>query len=56
MIDRLIVILPGITMALYAIVAIAFASKREWAWAVVYIGYALANVGLIIASFPKGTP
>jgi len=48
--DKLIVLLPGITMVLYGVTALAFLSKREPSWALVYAAYALANLGLIMAS------
>jgi hypothetical protein len=49
-IDRLIVLLPGITGGLYLITALAFLARRQPAWALTYFAYALANVGLIWAS------
>lgn len=51
MADKLIILLPGITMVLYLATSIAFCAKRQPAWALVYASYALANVGLIWASF-----
>ncbi|MHC4121525.1 MAG: hypothetical protein ACYSWO_28980 [Planctomycetota bacterium] len=53
MADKLIVALPGITMVLYALTGLAFVSKKDPAWAIVYFAYALANVGLIFASTQK---
>lgn len=50
MIDGLIVVMPGIVTILHAIASVAFFLKRDLPWATVYAGYALANVGLIIAS------
>lgn len=50
MADKLIVLLPGITMLLYFATAVAFCAKRQPAWALTYFAYALANVGLIWAS------
>ena len=50
MIDKLIVVLPGITGVLYFVTAIAFACRRQPPWALVYFAYALANVGLIWAT------
>lgn len=35
---------------LYTITAISFFAKQEWGFALTYISYALANVGLIMAS------
>lgn len=53
MTDKLIVWLPGMTMVLYALTSLAFVSKRDWPWALVYFAYSLANVGLILASLRK---
>lgn len=50
MADKLIVLLPGITMVLYFLTAVAFCAKRQPAWALTYFAYALANIGLIWAS------
>jgi hypothetical protein len=35
---------------LYLVTAICFALKREWAWALVWVAYSVANLGLIWAS------
>jgi hypothetical protein len=48
--DKLIVLLPGVTMALYFLTGCAFLAKREPSWALVYFAYATANIGLIWAS------
>jgi hypothetical protein len=53
MADRLIVMLPGMTLGLYALTAVAFATKKEYGWCLAYAAYALANVGLILASLGK---
>lgn len=50
MADKLIVLLPGITMCLYFLTGLACCAKRQPAWAIVYFSYAAANVGLIWAS------
>ncbi len=50
MIDRFLVIMPSIVLVLYAATCVCFAIKRDWWWALVYFGYALALVGLIVAS------
>jgi len=50
MADKLVVLLPGITMCLYFFTACAFVAKRQPSWALTYFAYALANVGLIWAS------
>ena len=46
----LTIILPSIVTVIYLATSAAFAFRKEWAWSTVYAGYALANVGLIIAS------
>lgn len=50
MTDKLIVCLPSIVFVLYLGTTMAFLSKKEYAWALTYFAYALANVGLIWAS------
>lgn len=48
--DKLIILLPGITMALYFLTGCVFMTRREPWWALMYFAYALANVGIIWAS------
>jgi len=50
MADKLIVLLPGLTMVLYFLTGCAFLSKKEPGWALAYFAYATANIGLIWAS------
>jgi FtsH-binding integral membrane protein len=50
MADKLVVMLPAVTGVLYALTALAFVAKKDMPWALVYSAYALANVGLILAS------
>ncbi len=50
MIDALTKALPLISGILYAIVAVGYAMKKEWAWCLVWASYALANVGLVLAA------
>jgi len=54
MADKLIVLLPGVTSVLYFATAFAFATKKDYPWCLIYAAYAMANVGLILAS--RGTP
>lgn len=42
--------LPGIVAILYLITALSYFFKKDYAWALVWFSYGLANVGLIIAS------
>lgn len=50
MVDRLIILLPGVVLLLYLATAAAFLVKKQPSWALVYFAYSLANVGLIWAS------
>ena len=50
MLDKLIHILPLISAVLYAIVGILYGMEKEWAWCLVWIAYALANLGLVWAA------
>jgi len=50
MIDALTKALPLIAAILYSIVAVGYGLKKEWAWCIVWSSYALANVGLVMAS------
>lgn len=50
LIDRFLVIMPSIVFVLYAATCVCFCLRRDWWWAIVYFGYALALVGLIVAS------
>ena len=50
MIDALTKALPLIAAILYMIVAVGYGLKKEWAWCLVWSSYALANVGLVLAS------
>lgn len=43
-------ILPGIVAILYFITAFSYLLKKDYAWALVWFSYGLANVGLIISS------
>ena len=42
-------ILPGIVAVLYFITALSYLFKRDYAWALVWFSYGMANIGLIIA-------
>ncbi len=48
MLDLLVKLMPTIVFFLYAIVGIAYILKKDYAWALVWWSYAMANVGLII--------
>lgn len=46
--DQFIIIIPSIVFLLYTATAIAWAIKGDYAWAMVWGAYALANIGMII--------
>ena len=51
--DWLVKALPLISALLYFIVGVGYGIKKEWAWSLVWISYALANVGLVMAAMEK---
>ena len=53
MIDFLVKALPLISAILYFVVGIGYGVKKEWAWCLVWISYALANVGLVLTAMEK---
>ena len=50
MIDALVKALPLISAILYMIVGIGYFLRNEYAWCLVWVSYALANVGLVLAA------
>ena len=50
MIDFLVRVLPLISAILYGVVGIGYLLKKDNAWCLVWISYALANVGLVLAA------
>ena len=50
LIDFLVKALPLIAAVLYTIVGVGYGIRKEWAWCLVWISYALANVGLVLAA------
>lgn len=50
MIDALVKALPLISAILYMIVGIGYFIRNEYAWCLVWVSYALANVGLVLAA------
>jgi hypothetical protein len=48
--DFLVKALPLISAILYFIVGAGYAYKKDYAWCLVWISYALANVGLVLAA------
>ncbi len=53
MLDKMLVAMPLIVGALYALTGIGYLWKREFGWAIVWLSYGLANVGLIMAASGK---
>jgi hypothetical protein len=43
----------AIVMVLYAIVGVSYAIKGDFPWALVWLSYAMANVGLMWAASAK---
>lgn len=56
MIDLLVRLCPAIAGILYAIVGLGYLVKKDYPWALVWISYALANLGLVLAAAAKETP
>lgn len=46
-------VVVSIVFLLYVFVAISYACKSNWAWFIVWASYAMANLGLILASHTK---
>jgi hypothetical protein len=43
----------AIVFVLYLVVAVCYAYKSNWPWFIVWASYAMANLGLILASHTK---
>ncbi len=50
MIDSLVKFCPLIAGVLYAVVGVGYFIRKDYAWALVWISYALANLGLVLAA------
>jgi hypothetical protein len=48
LLNTLIFAMPSVVGALYFFIAICYLLKRDYAWALVWASYALANVGLVL--------
>lgn len=48
--EVLLIILPCVVMFLYAIVGSIYVSRGEYGWALVWLCYAGANLGMILAA------
>ena len=53
MIDLLVKFLPLVSAVLYTTVGIGYFIRKEYAWSLVWLSYALSNVGLVLAATPK---
>ena len=49
--DFLVKSMPIISAILYTIAGLGYAVKEEYAWAAVWISYALANIALVAAAW-----
>jgi hypothetical protein len=47
--DYITLLLPSIVGILYFITGCAYLYKKEWAWSVIFLGYSLSQIGIIIA-------
>ena len=50
MIDLLVKLCPMLAGILYAIVGIGYFIKKDYPWSLVWMSYALANLGLVLAA------
>ena len=55
MVDVLVKLCPAIAGILYAIVGIGYLVKRDYPWALVWISYSLANLGLVLAAAQRSS-
>lgn len=53
MIDLLVKFLPLVSAVLYTTVGIGYFIRKEYAWSLVWLSYALSNVGLVLAAGSK---
>lgn len=51
--DFMVKALPIISGVLYLLCGVGYAMKKEWAWCLVWVSYALANFGLVAAAWNK---
>ena len=49
MLDFFIALIPSVVGVLYASVGVAYIIKGDYPWAIVWVSYALANLGLVLA-------
>lgn len=53
MIDLLVKFLPLVSAVLYTTVGIGYFIRKDYAWSLVWLSYALSNVGLVLAAGSK---
>ena len=53
MVDLLVKFLPLVSAVLYTTVGIGYFIRKEYAWSLVWLSYALSNVGLVLAAGSK---
>jgi hypothetical protein len=54
MTDKLFTIyLPGSVAVVYALTGIYYLIKKNYPWSIVWMSYAMANIGLVLASIKK---
>lgn len=51
--ETLTAVIPGIVSILYCATGICYLCKKDFAWALVWLSYALANFGVIIVGLRK---
>ncbi len=52
-IDCLIFMMPFIVAVLYSVVGACYMLKKDYAWATLWLSYALANIALILIGLKK---
>jgi len=50
MMSTLLNVMPAIVGVLYALTGLGYLWQRQYGWGIVWLSYAMANVGLIMAS------
>ena len=50
MVEFLVKVCPITAAFLYALVGIGYGLKEDWPWCLVWMSYALANIGLVLAA------
>ena len=53
MLNWLVKICPILAAILYTVVGSSYGLKKDWSWCLVWLSYALANIGLVLAAMEK---